>query len=159
MKQLVRNKWISFTVSVSKNDPRIKDFEKLLRIKKQLFWFIDSNQWIKKHFIISCFELWIKNQFILCFFTNLCFISSFQEPIFSKKFIKFFNFRESDQMGACLATACCAPCVAGDQSKTKFVGLKKNRSCTDIICCFIYFCAVVGFFGLALLSYLYGKSF
>lgn len=59
-------------------------------------------------------------------------------------------------MGACLATACCTPCVAGDQSKTKYVGMKKNRSCTDVICCFVYFISVVGFFGLALLSYLYG---
>ena len=62
-------------------------------------------------------------------------------------------------MGACLATACCTPCVAGDQSKTKYVGMKKNRSCTDVICCLVYFISVVGFFGLALLSYLYGEFF
>ena len=55
-------------------------------IKNQLFWIIDSKQWIKKPFFqslirikqsrntffISCFESWIKNQLILCFFANLC---------------------------------------------------------------------------------------
>ena len=41
------------------------------RIKKQLFWLTGSIQWIKKHFFISCFESWIKNRLIFCFFANL----------------------------------------------------------------------------------------
>ena len=50
-KQLVRNKWFSFTVSVSKNEPRIKTFEKLFRIKESRNSFLlklDSNQRIEK---------------------------------------------------------------------------------------------------------------
>ena len=50
-KQLIRNKWFSFTVSGSKNEPRIKTFEKLFRIKESrnsFFLKIDSNQRIKK---------------------------------------------------------------------------------------------------------------
>ena len=79
-KQLVRNKWFNFTVSVSKNQPRIKTFEKLFRIKessnsfllkidsnqrikKQSFRFTDSNQWIKnQHFWIIDSKQWIKKQ-------------------------------------------------------------------------------------------------
>ena len=33
-KQLVRNRSFSFTASVSRNEPRINDFEKLFRIKE-----------------------------------------------------------------------------------------------------------------------------
>ena len=34
-KQVVRNRWFSFTVSDSNNEPRINDFEKLFRIRKE----------------------------------------------------------------------------------------------------------------------------
>ena len=59
-KQLIRNKWFSFTVSVSKNEPRIKAFEKFFRINKTAFSsklirtkesrnsFFDSLVWIRE---------------------------------------------------------------------------------------------------------------
>ena len=77
-KQLVQKKWFSFTVSISKDVPRIKDFKKLFRIKESRNnWILiqtiesrnslhdslirtgeprnnilDSKQWIRKLFLI-----------------------------------------------------------------------------------------------------------
>lgn len=56
-------------------------------------------------------------------------------------------------MGAML---CCMAC-ADREVKPKDVGLRKDRGCTDVICCLFYFAATAAFFIIAILAFLNGK--
>ena len=55
-KQLIQFHCFCFEKRIKK-----QNFEKLFRIKES-----------RNTFFVSCFESWIKNQLILCFFANLC---------------------------------------------------------------------------------------
>ena len=73
----------------------------------------------------------------------------------SYKYIDFINsfFVDGSKMGAML---CCMAC-ADREVKPKDVGLRKDRGCTDVICCLFYFAATAAFFIIAILAFLNGK--
>ena len=66
---------------IRNSESRNTFFESVIRIKESRNNFFDSLVRISESrntFFISCFESWIKNQLILCFFANLWFPSSIE---------------------------------------------------------------------------------
>ena len=59
----------------------------------------------------------------------------------------------------CVSTLCCLSCLAEKEiDKSKNLGLRKKRGCSDVVCFIVFILVIIGYIGLGSLAYSKGKN-